>query len=141
VYGSANFFTRHGTWTQRLPVELLQHVLPENNDSLADEIPGYIIDEFLPFVENVLAEEKGSHVNDAISMIKACVDLRGGSHEIGQKAISTIQPHNRQSRRCPAIFVHGLQRCNPYFLYQTPLHGIIATHGTHAVSSTNSNDA
>jgi hypothetical protein len=39
------------------------------NDSLADEVPGYIIDEFLPFVANVLS----------------------GTHEIGQKAISTIQ--------------------------------------------------
>ena len=83
---------RHAVWTQRLLVNLLRHVLPENNDSPADEIPGYIIDEFLPFVANVLAEKKGSHVNDAISMIKAYVDLRGGTHEIGQKAISTILP-------------------------------------------------
>jgi Family of unknown function (DUF6535) len=83
---------RHAVWTQRLLVNLLRHVLPENNDAPADEVPGYIIDEFLPLVANVLAEKKGSHVNDAISLIKAYVDLRGGKHEIGQKAISTILP-------------------------------------------------
>ena len=55
-------------------------------------VPGYIIDEFLPFVANVLAEKKGSYVNDAISMIKAYVDLRGGTYEIGQKATSPILP-------------------------------------------------
>jgi Family of unknown function (DUF6535) len=83
---------RHAVWTQRLLVNLLRHVLPENNDAPADEVPGYIIDEFLHFVANMLAEKKGSHVNDAISLIKAYVDLRGGTHEIGQKAISTILP-------------------------------------------------
>jgi hypothetical protein len=83
---------RHAVWTQRLLVNLLRHVLPENNESPADEVPGYIIDEFLPFVANVLAEKKGSHVNEAISMIKAYVELRGGTYEIGQKATSTILP-------------------------------------------------
>ena len=83
---------RHAVWTQRLLVNLLHHVLPENDDSPADDVPGYIIDEFLPFVANVLAEKKGSHVTEAISMIKAYVDLRGGTYEIGQKAMSTILP-------------------------------------------------
>lgn len=83
---------RHAVWTQRLLVNLLRHVLPENNDAPADEVPGYIIDEFLPLVANVLAEKKGSHVSDAMSLVKAYVDLRGGTHEIGQKAISTILP-------------------------------------------------
>ena len=83
---------RHAVWTQRLLVNLVRHVLPENNESPADDVPGYIIDEFLPFVANVLAEKKGSHVNDAISMIKAYVELRGGTYEIGQKATSTILP-------------------------------------------------
>ena len=83
---------RHAVWTQRLLVNLLHHVLPENDDSPADDVPGYIIDEFLPFVANVLAEKKGSHVTEAIAMIKAYVDLRGGTHEIGQKAMSTILP-------------------------------------------------
>jgi hypothetical protein len=83
---------RHAVWTQRLLVNLFRHVLPENNESPADDVPGYIIDEFLPFVANVLAEKKGSHVNDAISMIKAYVDLRGGAYEIEQKAIWAILP-------------------------------------------------
>jgi hypothetical protein len=48
-------------------------------------------------MENVLAEKKGSHVNDAIStVVKAYADFRhgGGTHEIqaGQKAMSTIRP-------------------------------------------------
>ena len=37
---------------------LLHHVLPENNDLPADEVPGYIIDEFLTFMANVLVEKK-----------------------------------------------------------------------------------
>jgi len=40
----------------------------------------------------VLAK-KGSHVNDANSLIEVYVGLRGGTHEIGQKAIS--------QRSCP----------------------------------------
>jgi hypothetical protein len=83
---------RHAVPSQRLLVNLLRHVLPENNDSPADEVPGYIIDEFLTFVANVLAEKKGSHVTEAISLITAYVELRGGRHEIAQKALSTIAP-------------------------------------------------
>jgi hypothetical protein len=83
---------RHAVWSQRLLVNLLRHVLPENNDSPADGVPVYMIDEFLTLVANVLAEKKGSHINDAISMIKAYVELRGGTHEIAQKALSTILP-------------------------------------------------
>jgi hypothetical protein len=83
---------RNAICSQRLLVNLLHHVLPENNDSPADEVPSYMIDEFLAFVANVLAEKKGSHINDAISMIKAYTELRGGTHEIAQKALSMIAP-------------------------------------------------
>ncbi|KAH9057605.1 hypothetical protein EDB87DRAFT_1017020 [Lactarius vividus] len=40
---------RHAIWTQRLLVDLLRRVLPAN-DSPADVVPGYIIDEFLIFM-------------------------------------------------------------------------------------------
>jgi len=90
---------RHAVWSQRLLVNLLRDVLPENNDSPSDEVPGYIIDEFLTFVGNVLAEKKGSHVSEAISMIKAYIELRGGTHEIAQKAISTVSPPKRPKLR------------------------------------------
>jgi len=83
---------RHAIWTQRLLVNLLRQVLPQNDDSPVDEVPGYIIDEFLSFVGNVLEKKKGSHVNDAIAMIRAYDLLRGGTQEIAQKAIATISP-------------------------------------------------
>lgn len=90
---------RHAVPSQRLLVNLLRHVLPENNDSPADEVPSYIIDQFLTFVANVLAEKKGSYVTEAISMITDYVELRGGTHEIAQKAISTISPPKRPKPR------------------------------------------
>ena len=81
---------RHPIWSQRLLVILLRHVLPENDDSPSDEVPGYIIDEFLTLVANVLMEKKGPHISEAISMIKAYVKLRGDTHGIAQKAMSTM---------------------------------------------------
>jgi len=83
---------RHAIWTQQLLVNLLHQVLPQNDDSPVDEVPGYIIDEFLSFVGNVLAGKKGSHVNDAIEMIRAYDILRGSTQESAQKAIATILP-------------------------------------------------
>ncbi|KAI0261952.1 hypothetical protein BC834DRAFT_1043705 [Gloeopeniophorella convolvens] len=83
---------RHALGVQRLLVNLLHQVLPKNNDTPSDEMPGYVIDEFLAFLGNVLAEKKGSHVTEAIAMIQAYVDLRGGTHEVAQKALLTITP-------------------------------------------------
>ncbi|KAI0263245.1 hypothetical protein BC834DRAFT_1042990 [Gloeopeniophorella convolvens] len=83
---------QHAQGTQRLLVNLLRQVLPENNDAPSDELPPYIIDHFLSFIGKVLAGKKGSHVNDAKSLIEAYVELRGGSHEVAHKALLAISP-------------------------------------------------
>ncbi|KAI9507935.1 hypothetical protein F5148DRAFT_1200689 [Russula earlei] len=79
-------------WTQELLVNLLRQVLQQSDVPPADEVPGYIIDEFLSFVANVLAEKKGPHVDEAISIIEGYIHSRGGPQEIARKAISTIAP-------------------------------------------------
>ncbi|KAI9507957.1 hypothetical protein F5148DRAFT_1200860 [Russula earlei] len=77
-------------WTQQLLVNLLRQVLPRDHDPPTDEVPGYIIDEFLSFVAKVLAEKKGPHVNEAILMMEEYINFCGGAQEIARMAISTI---------------------------------------------------
>ncbi len=60
-----------GVWTERLLVNLLRHVLPTSGDLSSDQVPTYIIDPFLTFLGEVLTTKNGSHVEDAISQIKA----------------------------------------------------------------------
>ncbi|KAH9177360.1 hypothetical protein EDB89DRAFT_2064966 [Lactarius sanguifluus] len=93
---------RHAIWTQRLLVDLLRRVLPAN-DSPANIVPGYIIDEFLIFMGKVLAEEKGSHVTEAISSIEAYNDRRGGKHLVSQSVLMTISPPKPSKPPRPSI--------------------------------------
>lgn len=61
---------KHGIWTERLMVDLLRRVLPPVNVDLpSDQVPDYLINEFLTFLADML-EKKGPHVDDAISQIK-----------------------------------------------------------------------
>jgi hypothetical protein len=80
--------------TQRLLVRLLQRVLQSTPDSPSDEVPAYIVDEFLTFIGGVLAEKKGSHVAEAISLIEDYRDvaLRDGTHAVVENALQTISP-------------------------------------------------
>ncbi|KAI9461309.1 hypothetical protein BJY52DRAFT_220923 [Lactarius psammicola] len=81
---------RDAPCTQRLLVLLLQQILPQNNDTPDEEVPTYIIDEFLTLLGELLAGKNGPHVDEAISLIKDFVSLRGGTHRIAQKALRTI---------------------------------------------------
>ncbi|KAI0265689.1 hypothetical protein BC834DRAFT_843543 [Gloeopeniophorella convolvens] len=78
--------------TQRLLVHLLRQILPRDNESPSDEVPAYIIDEFLAFIGNVLAEKKGSHITEAVLLIQAYHELRGGARDATQKALDAISP-------------------------------------------------
>lgn len=62
---------KYGIWTERLMVDLLRRVLPPVNvDLTSDQVPDYLINEFLTFLADVLEKKKGPHVDDAISQIK-----------------------------------------------------------------------
>ena len=50
-----------------LLVDLLQRVLPAKGGLSSDQVPEYIIDRFLTFLEGVLESRKRSHVGDPIS--------------------------------------------------------------------------
>ena len=120
---------RQAVWSQRLLVNLLRHVLPENDDSPSDEVPGYIIDEFLTFVANVLAEKKGSHVSKAISIINAYIALRGGTRLRRRRYRRSRLPNPQTTayRRTTSCYTVGLN-----FMW-TELHGVfigtrIASH-------------
>ncbi len=91
---------RYAIWTQRLLVDLLRRVLPAN-DSPTDVVPGYIVDEFLAFLGKVLAEEKGPHVTEAISLIKAYNDRRGGKQVVAQSVLLTISPPKPKPPKAP----------------------------------------
>ena len=63
-----DFLTRKqdqcSVWTEKLLVVLLRRVLPAKGDPLSDHVPEYIIDQFLTFLADVLANRKGTHVED-----------------------------------------------------------------------------
>jgi hypothetical protein len=70
---------KHGIWTELLLVDLLRRVLPPaNGDSSLDEVPEYIIDQFLTFLADVLKNKNEYHVDDAIlSQLKAYCERSG----------------------------------------------------------------
>ena len=73
LYGDTfDFLTRKwdgyefNVWTEQLLVNLLQCVLPAKGGLSLDQVPEYIIDRFLTFLEGVLESRKRSHVGDPI---------------------------------------------------------------------------
>jgi hypothetical protein len=84
-----------GIWTERLLVDLLRRVLPANGDLSSDQVPLYIIDYFLTFLAEVLETRNGSHVQDAISQIKAYCEGPGYASEAALEALSKLGPSGR----------------------------------------------
>jgi hypothetical protein len=82
----------HGIWTERLLVDLLRRVLPAaKGDSSSDQVPLYIVDHFLTFLAEVLAEKNGPHVEDAISQIKAYCERSGHASVVAREALSKLE--------------------------------------------------
>ena len=54
-------------WTERLLVVLLQGVLPAKGDPLSDQVPDYIVYQFLTFSADVLASRNEFYVEDPIA--------------------------------------------------------------------------
>ena len=82
---------KHGIWTELLLVDLLRRVLPPaNGDSSLDQVPEYIIDQFLTFLADVLKNKDEYHVDDAISQIKAYCE-RSSNPDVARKALSKLK--------------------------------------------------
>jgi len=80
-----------GVWTERLLVNLLRHVLPTSGDSSSDQVPTYIIDPFLTFLGEVLTTKNGSHVEDAISQMKAYSERPGYPSGVAGEVLSKLK--------------------------------------------------
>lgn len=78
-------------WTERLLVDLLRRVLPAKGDLSSDQIPEYIIDRFLTFLADVLENKEGSHVESAISQIKAYRERPGDMSKVAENVLSRLR--------------------------------------------------
>lgn len=82
-----------GPWTEQLLVDLLRRVLPTSDDSSlsSDQIPTYIIDQFLTFLADVLETKSGGHIQDAISQIKTYSERPGYPSEVANEVLSRLR--------------------------------------------------
>ncbi|KAI0054794.1 hypothetical protein BV25DRAFT_1833529, partial [Artomyces pyxidatus] len=76
--------------TQKCLVALLRDILPVKMSTLPDALPSFIVDEILVVVGNILLGTKGSHVKEAISLIKEHLDIFP-SHEMAIKALEKLR--------------------------------------------------
>ena len=65
-----------------LLVDLLQRVLPAKGGPSSDQVPEYIIDRFLTFLEGVLESRKRSHVGDPYHGLKIIVNVLTGINAV-----------------------------------------------------------
>ena len=87
---------RHSIWTERLLVDLLGRVLPTDNEPSSDQVPDYIVGLFLTFLSDVLAKKTGSHVEHAISLIKAYCEGLGDSGGVARDVLSKLESPGTQ---------------------------------------------
>jgi hypothetical protein len=81
---------QHSVWTEKLLVDLLERVLPTDDDPSSDQVPDYIRGLFLTFLSDVLAKRTGSHVDRAISLITAYYGGLGDSGEVERDVLSKL---------------------------------------------------
>ncbi len=78
--------------TQRILVHLLRQVVPNDSETSAEDVPAYIVDVFLTFIGEVLAGKKGTHITEAVQLIRGFIELRGGTHAVAEDALQKISP-------------------------------------------------
>jgi hypothetical protein len=88
---------QHSIWTERLLVDLLERVLPTDNDPSSDQVPDYIVGLFLTFLSDVLAMKTGPHVQHAISLIKAYYGGLKDSGEAARDVLAKLEPPGTHS--------------------------------------------
>jgi hypothetical protein len=87
---------QHSIWTEMLLVDLLERVLPNDDDPSSDQVPDYIVGLFLTFLSDVLAKKTEPHVQHATSLIKAYREGPGKSDGVARDVLSKLEPPRTQ---------------------------------------------
>ena len=89
---------QHSIWTEKLLVDLLERVLPTEDDPSSDQVPDYIVGLFLTFLSDVLAKKTGPHVQHAVSLIEAyCGGLGDSGGVLRDVLLKKLEPPGTQS--------------------------------------------